>query len=64
MANAIQLEELTFHVSDLPDERLPQFRAFSFLKTLRVDPAKKSFTPESQAQLKALLPKVAVTFGN
>ncbi len=64
LAKATQLEELTFHVSDLPDERLPQFRAFSFLKTLRVDPTKKPFTPETQAQLKALLPKVAVTFGN
>jgi hypothetical protein len=64
LAGATQFVELSFHVSDLPDERLPQLQAFSFLKSLRIDPARKPFSPETQAKVKALLPKVEVTFGN
>lgn len=64
LAGATQLVELSFHVGDLPDERLPQFQAFSFLKSLRIDPVKKPFSPETQAKIKALLPTVEVTFGN
>jgi len=64
LAGATQLTELSFHVSELTDERLPLLQAFSFLKSLRIDPAKKQFSPETQARVKALLPKVEVTFGN
>ena len=64
LAGATQLTELSFHVSDLPDERLPQLQAFSFLKSLRIDPSKKPFTPETQTKVKALLPRVEVTLGN
>lgn len=63
LAGATQLVELSFHVSDLTDERLPQLQAFSFLKSLRIDPVKTKFSPETQAKVKALLPKVEVTFG-
>ena len=61
LAGATQLTELSFHLSDLPDERLPQLKAFSFLKSLRIDSAKKPFSPETRAKVKALLPKVEVT---
>lgn len=64
LAGATQLVELSFHVSDLPDERLHHLQDFSFLKSLRIDPARKPFSPETQAKVKALLPKVEVTFGN
>lgn len=64
LAGATQLVELSFHVSDLSDERLQQLQAFSFLKSLRIDPVRKPFSLETQAKVKALLPKVEVTFGN
>jgi hypothetical protein len=64
LAGATQLTELSFHVSELTDERLPLLQAFSFLKSLRIDPVKKPISPETQAKVKALLPKVEVTFGN
>ena len=62
LAGATQLEELSFGILDLPDERLPQLQAFSFLKTLRLVPAKKPFSPETQAKIKALFPKTKLEF--
>jgi hypothetical protein len=62
LAGATQLEELSFGILDLPDERLPQLQAFSFLKSLRLAPAKKSFSPETQEKIKALFPKTKVEF--
>lgn len=63
LASATQLEELTIGLDELPDERLPQLQALSFLKSLRVVPTKKnSFSPETQAKIKALLPKIKCEF--
>jgi hypothetical protein len=63
LASATQLEELTIGVDDLPDERLPRLRAFSFLKSLWLAPTnKKPFSPETRAKLKALLPTTKVEF--
>jgi 6-phosphogluconolactonase (cycloisomerase 2 family) len=64
LASATQIEELSIGLDDLPDERLPQLQAFSFLKSLRIDSVKKPFSPETEAKVKALLPKVEVTFSN
>lgn len=60
LAGATQLEELSFELSDLTDERLPRLQAFSFLKTLTV--RTKGVSDETQAKVKALLPKVEVKF--
>ncbi len=62
LAGATQLEELSFGILDLPDERLPQLQAFAFLKSLRIVPAKKPFSSETQAKIEALLPKTKVEF--
>ena len=64
LASATQIAELSFQLSELPEERLPYLQAFSFLKSLRLDSAKKPFSLETQQKVKALLPKVEVTFGN
>lgn len=64
LASATQIAELSFQLSELPEERLPYIQAFSFLKSLRLDSAKKPFSLETQQKVKALLPKVEVTFGN
>ena len=63
LAGATQLEELTIGLDDLPDERLPQLQPFSFLKSLNLAlTTKKPFSPETQAKVKALLPKTKVEF--
>ena len=62
LAGATQLEDLLFGMLDLPDERLPQLQAFSFLKSLRLVPAKKPFSPETQAKIKALFPETTLEF--
>jgi hypothetical protein len=62
LAGTTQLEELSVGLDDLPDERLPQFQAFSFLKSLRLVSAKKLFSPETQAKIQALLPKTKLEF--
>jgi hypothetical protein len=63
LSSATQLEELTIGIDDLPDERLPQLQAFSFLKSLRLVPTtKQSFSPETQSKLKALLPRTKLEF--
>ena len=60
LANVTQLKELAFNGLDLPDARLPQLQAFSFLKSVTFTRYDKSYPPETQAKIKALLPKVEV----
>ena len=67
LASVTQVKELTLGNIALTDDRLPQFAAFAFLKTLSLAPlngSKKStgLTPENQAKIKALLPGVEVGF--
>ncbi len=62
LAKVTQLMELTLSDFALPDERVPQLQAFSFLKSLTLSQSPKAYPDETQAKVKALLPKVAVTF--
>ena len=57
-----QLEQLELSKIDLPDERLALFKDFAFLKAMRLVPATTPYTPDTQAKIKQLLPKVALTF--
>lgn len=61
-ADLTQLEQLEIGGLQLPDERLPQLQAFSFLKELKLINRPKGYPPETQAKIKALLPKVDVKF--
>lgn len=61
-ADLKQLEQIEFGSLDLPDERLPQLQAFAFLKELKLIRRPQGYPPETQARIKALLPKVNVTF--
>lgn len=61
-ADLKQLEQLEIGGLALPDERLPQLQAFSFLKELKLIKRPQSYPPETQAKIKALLPKVDVKF--
>jgi hypothetical protein len=62
LASMTQLESLSLESIDLPDERLPQLQAFSFLKSITFALRPKGYPPETQAKVKALLPKVDVKF--
>ncbi|MEQ1852604.1 MAG: G protein-coupled receptor LGR4 [Chthoniobacteraceae bacterium] len=62
VASLRQLEQLELGKIDLPDERLAVLKDFAFLKSMRLVPVKEPFTLETQAKIKALLPKVALTF--
>lgn len=57
-----QLEQLEIGGLLLPDERLPQLAAFGFLKELKLINRPKGYPPETQAKIKALLPKTDVKF--
>jgi len=57
-----QLEQLEIGGLELPDERLPQLQGFAFLKELKLIRRPQSYPPETQAKIKALLPKVDVKF--
>ena len=57
-----QLEQLEIGGLDLPVERLPQLQGFGFLKELKLIRRPQSYPPETQAKIKALLPKVDVKF--
>lgn len=46
----------------LPDERLPVLVAFGHLKSLSLALRPQGYPEETQARVKALLPKVAVVF--
>jgi hypothetical protein len=60
-ADLTQLDQLEIGGLELPDARLPQLQAFSFLKELKFY-YPKGYSPETQAKIKALLPKIAVKF--
>lgn len=62
VAGMTQLEHLELGRIDLPDERLGQLKDFAFLKSMRLVPASAAFTPETQARIKQLLPKVEIQF--
>ena len=62
LASMTQLESLSLESIDLPDQRLPQLQAFSFLKSITFALRPKGYPPETQAKVKALLPKVEVKF--
>lgn len=61
-ANLKQLEQLEIGGLKLPDERLPQLAAFGFLKELKLINRPAGYPPETQAKIKALLPKTNVKF--
>ncbi len=62
VASLTQLDHLELGKVPLPDDRLAVLRDFAFLKSMRLVPVKEPFTPETQAKIKTLLPKVALTF--
>lgn len=62
LASVTQLENVSFENLDLPDGRLPQLKAFAFLKNITFALRPKGYPLETQAQIKALLPKVDVKF--
>ena len=61
-ADLKQLEQLELGGLVLPDERLPQLQQFAFLKELKLIRRPQSYPEETQAKIKALLPKVDVKF--
>ncbi|HSI12406.1 MAG TPA: G protein-coupled receptor LGR4 [Chthoniobacter sp.] len=61
-ADLKQLEQLELGSLELPDERLPQLQAFAHLKELKLIRRPQSYPEETQAKIKALLPKVDVKF--
>lgn len=61
-ADLKQLEQLEIGGLQLPDERLPQLAAFGFLKELKLINRPNGYPAETQAKIKALLPKTDVKF--
>jgi len=61
-AGLTQLEQLEIGSLPLPDERLPQLQSFAFLKELKLINRATPYPAETQAKIKALLPKVDVKF--
>ncbi len=61
-ADLQQLEQLELGSLELPDERLPQLQQFAHLKELKLIRRPQGYPPETQAKIKALLPKVDVKF--
>ena len=62
IASVTQIKELSLSALELPDERLPQLQAFAHLKNLTLVRYGKGYPEETQAKVKALLPKVEVKF--
>ena len=62
VASLTQLDHLELGKVPLPGERLAVLKDFAFLKSMRLVPVKDPFAPETQAKIRALLPKVALTF--
>jgi hypothetical protein len=56
------LDQLEIGGLPILDERIPQLAAFAHLKELRLINRPKGYPPETQAKIKALLPKVDVKF--
>jgi hypothetical protein len=61
-ADLKQLDQLEIDSLELPDEQLPQLQAFAFLKELKLIRRPQSYPEETQAKIKAMLPKVDVKF--
>ncbi|TDU64544.1 leucine rich repeat (LRR) protein [Prosthecobacter fusiformis] len=61
LATMTHLESLELGGFENPEAHLPQLAAFSFLKELKFYFPKR-YSPETQAKIKALLPKVEVKF--
>lgn len=57
-----QLEQLELGKIEFTEARLSFFKDFAFLKSMRLVPVKEPFTPETEAKLKALLPKTSLLF--
>ena len=62
LATMTQLESLELGSPLLPDERLPVLKGFAFLKELKLIDRQKGYPEETQARIKALLPKVDVKY--
>lgn len=62
VASLTQLEHLELGKLPLPDERIATLKDFTFLKSMRLVPVKEPFSDETQAKIKALLPKTALQF--
>jgi hypothetical protein len=62
LAGMTQLESLELGSLPLTEERIALFKDFARLKALRLTPGKIPFPAETQAQLKALLPKTELKF--
>jgi hypothetical protein len=62
VAGLTQLEHLELGKVPFPDERLTLLADFAFLKSMRLVPVKDPFIDETQAKIKALLPRTALTF--
>jgi hypothetical protein len=62
VSSVTQIRELTLSGLDLPDTRLPQLQAFAHLNTFTLVRYGKGYPDETQAKVKALLPKVEVKF--
>ncbi|MCB1209385.1 MAG: G protein-coupled receptor LGR4 [Verrucomicrobiales bacterium] len=62
VAGLTQLEQLELGKIAIPDERVEVLQSFGFLKAMRIVPGKVPFTAETQAKIKALLPKTELTF--
>jgi len=62
LASIRQLESLEFDKLALPEERIPQLAAFSFLKTLTFALRPAGYPDATQEKVRALLPKVELKF--
>jgi hypothetical protein len=62
IASVTQVRELSLSALELPDARLPQLQAFAHLKSFTLVRYGKGYAEETQAKVKALLPKVEVKF--
>ncbi len=62
LASISQLESLEFDKLALPEERIPQLAAFSFLKTLTFALRPAGYPDATQEKVRALLPKVELKF--
>lgn len=62
LASMTQLESLELGSPLMPDERIPLLQGFAFLKELKIIDRSKGYSVETQAKIKALLPKVDVKF--
>jgi len=61
-ADLKQIAQLELGGLTLPDERLPQLQAFSFLKELKLIRRPQSYPEETKAKIKAMLPTTEVKF--